>query len=221
MAIVQVTLQQSYLGKDIFNVFHYLNYTNVGFGEAWINGLLNSFETLVVPAVNGVQVEGVQNVSVKAVQVENTNLQVTSSLSGNGSLAVANTFWLPAAQTYAVRMFVGISYDADNGTIYSGNRRITDGYKRFCGVSDGLIVAGDWLNTWAEGTEVDTLEERLAYILPTGVSGAADAEPIVYGKPIAGRPIDHPDGYLEPRSALFARVTSANLQPPRWTRGRQ
>lgn len=215
MAICELVLQQSYLGKDIYNVFHYLNLTNTGFGQAWVQNLVEQFEAVILPAINGVQVDGVSNVSIRAFQVENVNIQYNKAVSGTGALDVDPLFFLPAAQTFAFRLQVSQSYNASTGDVYVGNRRITNGYKRFAGVSDGLISGGAWLSTFAEGTEVDALEEALFETLDITVPSAADAEPIVYGRPIPAT-LD-----LPARGALFAYVDSAQLVPPRWTRRRQ
>jgi len=215
MAIVEITLKQRYLGKDTYNVFHYVEGTPGALTVAYLNDIGNVFKANLVPALNAIQVNGVANTELRIIQYGNPNVNTVVDLDNGGTLTDNPQFYLPAAQTYAFKLGVGQSLLEASGLPYVGTRYITNGYKRFTGVSDGLIATGDWLETFAESTDVDTLEEQLfASLVPTGV-GLNTAQPVVVGRPIEA------NEDLPARAAIFANIQTAQLQPPRWTRRRQ
>lgn len=215
MAIFQFTLKQVYKGKNCFNVFHYTDLDNVLVTVAWLSALADQFEAVVVDKLNAIQVAGVENVELRVIQYENPAISHLRDIDGNGGLTSTDTFYLPPAQTYAFRLTVSQSRLLIGGANYSGTRYITNGYKRFTGVSDGVITDGDWLDTFEEGSAVDDLEEALFAALDPTPGGMLTVYPVVVGKPIAATED------IAERAGLFAQITAAQLQPPRWSRNRQ
>jgi len=215
MAIFQFTLKQVYKSKNCFNVFHYTDLNDVPVTVPWLSALADQFESVVIDKLNAIQVAGVENIDLRVIQFENPAISHLRDIDGNGGLTSTDTFYLPPAQTYAFRLGVSQSRLLIGGANYVGSRYITNGYKRFTGVSDGIITNGDWLDTFEEGTDVDALEEALFASLDPTPSGMLTVYPVVVGKPIEATED------IAERPGLFAQITAAQLQPPRWSRNRQ
>jgi len=99
---------------------------------------------------------------------------------------------------------------------YVGNRRITNGYKRFVGVSDEYIVNGTWDETNTGFVDdYELLEASLAVSLNTTDGGNQTWVPAVVGRAIPAT------DDLPAREALRALITSTNLMPPAWTNRRR
>lgn len=216
MPSIEVVLTQEYLGQEVYNVFHYYGTASISPTVAQLDEFLEEFELLVIPALNDIQVNGVTNTSLKVLELGNANIQTTSGLTGGGGATANGAFWLPRAQTYAYRLYVGQSYDLYTAALYTGNRYITHGYKRFTGVSDEFISSGTWdaANTAFIANSV-ALGDALTDTIATTSGGAQSWVPMVYG-----RAIEATDD-LPARVALRAFVTTAALQSPAWTNRRK
>lgn len=215
MTLIEVTMKQSYLGRDVYNVFHYDTQASNDLNLNKFEQLHDKFKSTVADKINAVQNGGVTNVSLKIVAVANTNLQRTASLAGEGAGTDTNTLWLPRAQTMGFRLSVDPSLILANSNPYTGTRRITGGFKYFTGVEEGYITNGDWTTAFAEGSAVDDLEEALFAPLTGFTGGAPNALPLVLGRAIAATDA------LPARDALYAYINGAQLQPPTWLHKRK
>lgn len=215
MAIIEMSLLQTYKGKNCYNVFHFCDFNSTPITPDMLQDWTGRFEAVILPLINAIQVDAVSNVSLRSIQYENPNVGYLRELSGGGELTDLVTAYLPPAQTYAFRLTVAQSLLLVGGAVYTGTRRITNGYKRLTGVSDGVITDGDWLSTFAEGASVDAMEVGFSTdLVPT--NGAYDTlVPVVLGKPIDATETK------PARPGLFAEIVGASLQPPRWSRNRQ
>lgn len=217
MPTIEAVLTQTYLDREVFNVFHYYGTASLTTTVAQLEEFGLGFRLSVVPALNAIQVAGVENVSLKITELANTNIQTQQVVAGVGDMSPLNgSFWLPRAMTYAYRLYVGQSYNLVTATLYTGTRRITHGYKRFAGVSEEFISSGNWDTA---GTDIDTLSDALSAVLndpiPTTVDGTQSWVPMVMGRAIEATED------LPARVALRAFITSAVLQPPAWTNRRR
>lgn len=211
MPIIEITMQTSYVGKNIFNVFHYVKPSEAGFDTAYITDLLVSFATNVGSAVFGIQNVGVAGVSLKGVEVTNANQQASIPFTGTGADASPVDQRLPPRSTAPFRLSVGQSRLYVDGTLYTGNRRITNGYKRFTGLIDSYVEADGWTDAFEALPEVDVLIAALSLTLPMP-GGKEPAAPVIYGRPIAAY-VNEQGETVPSRPALVAPVIGAQLMP--------
>jgi len=215
MALVELVLKQRYFSKDVFNVFHYFCTDNDARTAAQYQNLAEVFDFFVVPKLNAIQAAGVTNESIKVTDIGNTNLQVIEDSAGAGTWSTDPLLYLPREQTFPVRYSVFPSRRVINRELYEGNRRITDGYKRFTGVCDDQIASGAWTNAFEVSEELQDLMNALNAPLVTVTPAEFVWEPTVYGRAIAETP------RLPAREALYALVNTTSLEPVSWTRKRK
>jgi len=112
----------TYFGKSILNVFFYRQYTGTGNALE----LLSEFDTTIPPVL-----KTIQNTSVAYDDIEVINL---SDLEDFGSADCST-----AAGTYATGDPLA-AFLASSFIYHRASRAVRNGSKRFCGISEGMIV---------------------------------------------------------------------------------
>lgn len=204
---VKVTLNQAEFGIPLVTEYDY-RCTTVPTTAHMIE-LATYFRDTVMPIINAVQVEQIQNIQVRAVWRGNTAVQAERNLTGSGLVVVADTAVQVSSASIAIKKFVAETNDFNDIPWENELRAITHGYIFIPGASDDWIDNGRSVVPSGLATEQNALEAFLEDEIP--VTGN-NFIPIVHGYALPlvsgenAKPF-RPESYADIEAASFKWVT--------------
>lgn len=193
--LIQATVKQTYLGQQILNVYNYRITNITGAGADYLEQFANWIDDTINDVVAAIQIS-----SLVYTEVEMRNLS-------NGLdffvLPVTRTGDIADSGNNAVPSFVSAGFQLVRESLATRN-----GYKRYAGLSDGLLVNNSYAISDAQR---DAIQDALAADWVSGVITVA--EPIIWGSPRADAPVGAYI-YSSIGSAIYRGVGTQNTRKP-------
>lgn len=136
MATIKLTLTQVVGGVDCQMVFHYWAVGQFGTNANKL-ALMDRFETLVLPSINGIQSDQLDNVSLSAFAYDNP-ITVSQSVTGAGTVVSSIDATLPPQLAMLFKLNVGDTLSPDTGAPISTLRPVKAGKKFIPGVDESF-----------------------------------------------------------------------------------
>lgn len=139
MPVIRVTHQYSLAGEVCENTYHYFHPTNIP-TPAQVNDLLADFEADVLPAINDVQTDEVDNIALFG-YAYNLGFSQMLGITGSGTVVAGAAGTIPPDIVLNVRRNVGSTYLNEGGALYTGNRPLRHSRFYLSGIPKAAMVA--------------------------------------------------------------------------------
>lgn len=164
--LIQVIDNQVYLAQQVLNVYYYRITATLGLGDGYLSDMNAWFGDVVLDAVTGIQLEGVQHVSREWKNLSNGVDLFVDGTVVDGQIAGAFSTYLPS--------YVSLGFILRRESLATRN-----GYKRLAGISDTLVNGNDYVGS---APALAAIESAFAADVTDGL--ATIAEPIIVRRPI-------------------------------------
>lgn len=150
MPVVRITHVYDVLGEECENTYHYFHPTILP-TAAIVNQLLAAFDTLIVPAINALQVAPVANVMTKG-YAYNLGYSIESAGIGNGTITGTSADMIPNDMGLIVKRIPGQTFLNDGGAAYDGNRPIRKSHICLGGCPKAIMDGTGFISSGFTGT---------------------------------------------------------------------
>lgn len=210
MATIKLTLTQTVGGSACQMVFHYWAIGQFGTNANKL-ALMDRFETLVLPGINGVQSDQLSNVELSAFAYDNP-VTVSQSITGTGTIVSSIDATLPPQLAMLFKQNVGDTLSPDTGSPISTLRPIKSGRKFIPGVDESFSDVNGIDTAGGNAALIAAANAALALDL-TGGGLTGTWQAVVFGLPLAALPPSpsFPSG-KPARDYCLAQITSAQAR---------
>ena len=172
--LIRITDKQTYLGQEVLNVYYYRYVVGAPVLDEVYDTIAGWWSDFVLDPVRETQNQFVMHTTLK---IEN--------MTGGADIREytinkPGTLTCTAAQCLPANMTVGY-------ILHRNNRNTRNGYKRFSGLTDNLVVGDSYVRF--DETAISNLEEALAKPINLGIVEAFF--PVIVKHPVGTPPLSH------------------------------